>query len=139
MNTSFNHAVTAGIARVALLSLFFIVWISPARADIGQPSPAPEIQTQTPAPIREAMIVAPEYILQTPQGEITDDLAESAHYPEMTALPEEDVWQRIRNGLSMNDLDSPLIKRHEKWYASHPDYVLRMSERAKRYLFHITE
>ena len=139
MNTSFNHAVTAGIARVALLSLFFIVWISPARADIGQPSPAPEIQTQTPAPIREAMIVAPDYILQTPQGEITDDLAESAHYPEMTALPEEDVWQRIRNGLSMNDLDSPLIKRHEKWYASHPDYVLRMSERAKRYLFHITE
>jgi len=127
------------MARVALLSLFFIVWISPARADIGQPSPAPEIQTQTPAPIREAMIVAPEYILQTPQGEITDDLAESAHYPEMTALPEEDVWQRIRNGLSMNDLDSPLIKRHEKWYASHPDYVLRMSERAKRYLFHITE
>ncbi|MDP2759875.1 MAG: transglycosylase SLT domain-containing protein [Sideroxyarcus sp.] len=102
-----------------------------------------EIQTQTPAPIREAMIVAPEYILQTPPVDTADDLAEQAQYPEqypeMTALPEDDVWQRIRNGFSMDDLDSPLIKRHEKWYASHPDYVLRMSDRAKRYLFHITE
>jgi membrane-bound lytic murein transglycosylase D len=73
-----------------------------------------EPETQSPAPIREAMIVAPE-------------------------LSSGDVWQRIRNGYAMNDLKSPLIKRHEKWYASHPDYVLRMSERARRYLFYITE
>ena len=39
----------------------------------------------------------------------------------------------------MKDLNSPLIKRHEKWYASHPDYVLRMTERARRYLFYIME
>lgn len=137
MNTSFNQALTTGIARIALSSLFFIVWIFPARADIGQPPlPTTEIQTQAPAPIREAMIVAPEYVLQSQTPEAADN--EEA-YPEMIALPEDDVWQRIRNGLTMNDLDSPLIRRHEKWYASHPDYVLRMSERAKRYLFHITE
>ena len=39
----------------------------------------------------------------------------------------------------MKDLDSPLIKRHEKWYANHPDYVLRMSERAQHYLYYIME
>ena len=71
-------------------------------------------ETQAPAPIREALIVAPE----SPSG---------------------DLWQRIRNGYAMNDLNSPLIKRHEKWYASHPDYVLRMSERAQHYLFYIIE
>lgn len=53
--------------------------------------------------------------------------------------PSGDLWQRIRNGYGMKDLNSPLIKRHEKWYASHPDYVLRMSERARRYLFYIVE
>ena len=145
LSTSFNHALITGTARIALLSLIYIVWASPARAEIIEETPlaTTEIQTQTPAPIREAMIVAPEYVLQTPQVETADDMAEQVQfpeqYPEMIALPEEDVWQRIRNGFRMNDLDSPLIKRHEKWYASHPDYVLRMSERAKRYLFHITE
>lgn len=50
-----------------------------------------------------------------------------------------DLWQRIRAGFAMKDMDSPLIKHHEKWYASHPDYVLRMSERAQHYLFYIME
>ncbi|MBI5890649.1 MAG: transglycosylase SLT domain-containing protein [Nitrosomonadales bacterium] len=78
------------------------------------PDSAVEPETQSPAPIREAMIVAPE-----PRSD--------------------DLWQRIRNGYAMNELNSPLIKRHEKWYASHPDYVLRMTERGRRYLFYIVE
>nr|WP_263053156.1 transglycosylase SLT domain-containing protein [Sideroxydans lithotrophicus] len=82
------------------------------QANATQPINDPE--TQSPAPIREAMIVAPE----SPSG---------------------DLWERIRSGFAMKDLKSPLIKRHEKWYASHPDYVLRMSERAQRYLFYIME
>ncbi|MFA5371161.1 MAG: transglycosylase SLT domain-containing protein [Sideroxydans sp.] len=143
LNLSFIHVLSTGTARAALLSLVFVVvCASPARAETvtEETTRTPtDIQTQMPAPIREAMIVAPEYVLQIPHVEIADDLAEQAHYPELTALPEEDAWQRVRNGLNMNDLDSPLVKRHEKWYASHPDYVLRMSERAKRYLFHIAE
>lgn len=48
-----------------------------------------------------------------------------------------DLWARIRGGFAMRDLDSPLIARHEKWYASRPDYVARMTERARRYLYYI--
>ncbi len=50
-----------------------------------------------------------------------------------------DLWQRIRNGFAMPELNSKLIARHEKWYASHPDYVSRMSERSQRYLYYITQ
>ena len=39
----------------------------------------------------------------------------------------------------MRDLDSKLVAKHEKWYASRPDYVERMIDRARRYLFYITE
>ena len=49
-----------------------------------------------------------------------------------------DLWARIRSGFAMRDLDSPLAARHEQWYASRPDYVARMTERARRYLHHIT-
>ena len=56
-----------------------------------------------------------------------------------TVLVPNDLWQRIRNGFAMHDLDSPLIARHEKWYASRPDYVARMTERSQRYLYFITE
>jgi membrane-bound lytic murein transglycosylase D len=49
-----------------------------------------------------------------------------------------DLWARIRNGFAMRDLNSPLVARHEKWYASRPDYVARMTDRARRYLHYIT-
>ncbi|MDO8413616.1 MAG: transglycosylase SLT domain-containing protein, partial [Gallionellaceae bacterium] len=48
-----------------------------------------------------------------------------------------DVWQRIRNGFTLREMNSPLVARHEQWYASRPDYVARMTERAQRYLYFI--
>ncbi len=50
-----------------------------------------------------------------------------------------DLWERIRGSFAMNDLNSRLVTYQENWYAKHPDYVDRMMERARRYLFYITE
>ena len=38
----------------------------------------------------------------------------------------------------MRDLDSPLVAKHEQWYADRPEYVARMVDRARRYLYYIT-
>lgn len=51
----------------------------------------------------------------------------------------DNLWDRIRAGLALAELDSPLIKVHVDWYARRPDYVARMLERSRRYLFHIVE
>ncbi|HET9114207.1 MAG TPA: transglycosylase SLT domain-containing protein [Burkholderiales bacterium] len=48
-----------------------------------------------------------------------------------------DLWSRIRKGFALKDSDSPLVETHIEWYASRPDYVSRMVERSRRYLFHI--
>ena len=50
-----------------------------------------------------------------------------------------DLWQRVRRGFAMPDLDSDLVRDRERWYASRPDYVARMTERGGRYLFYIVE
>ena len=39
----------------------------------------------------------------------------------------------------MPDLDNDLVRERERWYATRPDYVARMTERGGRYLFHIVE
>ena len=56
---------------------------------------------------------------------------------EATELPQSNLWERIRAGFAMEDLDTPLVARHVHWYASKPDYVLRISERARLYLHFI--
>jgi membrane-bound lytic murein transglycosylase D len=54
---------------------------------------------------------------------------------------QDDVWQRIRSGFKIDDDASknPLVALHESWYASRPDYVQRMIDRSRRYLFHIVQ
>lgn len=51
-----------------------------------------------------------------------------------------DLWQRIRAGYSLSDLqNTQLVRSTEQWYAARPDYVQRMTARGARYLFHIVE
>ncbi len=49
------------------------------------------------------------------------------------------LWERIRRGFAMTDLDNDLVRDREQWYATRPDYIQRMTERSSRYLFHIVE
>jgi len=53
--------------------------------------------------------------------------------------PPADLWERIRRGYAMPDLESSLVHDRELWYSSRPDYILRMTERSRKYLFHIVE
>jgi membrane-bound lytic murein transglycosylase D len=48
-----------------------------------------------------------------------------------------DLWTRIRQGFVLTDLDTTDVKAAEAWYAARPDYVTRMVERSRRYLYYI--
>lgn len=54
-------------------------------------------------------------------------------------VPRDDLWDRIRAGFGMANLDNPLVLEHQAWYLNRPDYLRRMLDRARRYLFHIVE
>ena len=55
-----------------------------------------------------------------------------------TATPA-DLWERIRRGYAMPNLESNLVRDREQWYSTRPDYIFRMTERSRKYLFHIVE
>jgi membrane-bound lytic murein transglycosylase D len=48
-----------------------------------------------------------------------------------------DLWSRIEQGFVLEDLDTPLVTKAENWYAARPEYVARMIERSRRYLYYI--
>src|SRR6218665_1048164 len=50
-----------------------------------------------------------------------------------------DLWDRIRRGFAMPDLQHTLVQEREQWYAARPDYMQRTTERSSKYLFHIVE
>jgi membrane-bound lytic murein transglycosylase D len=50
-----------------------------------------------------------------------------------------DLWERIRKGYQMSNLENELASDRTQWYASKPDYLQRMTERSNKYLYHIVE
>lgn len=52
-----------------------------------------------------------------------------------------DVWSRIRDGFKIDDSAdaNPLVAKHVAWYAARPEYLRRMVERSRRYLYHIVQ
>jgi membrane-bound lytic murein transglycosylase D len=57
---------------------------------------------------------------------------------DLTRSPD-DLWQRIRNGFAIPDLDSPLVLQRQASYAATPAQLRINFERARRYLHHIVE
>jgi len=49
------------------------------------------------------------------------------------------LWDRLRSNYALQPMDSPYIERHEKWFASNPEYMSRLVQRARLYLFYIVE
>lgn len=53
--------------------------------------------------------------------------------------PPHDMWDRIRRGFAIPNYNSELTDYWTNYYASHPESVLLMSQRAGKYLYHIVE
>ncbi|MCX7892627.1 MAG: transglycosylase SLT domain-containing protein [Burkholderiales bacterium] len=49
------------------------------------------------------------------------------------------LWQRIRAGFAIPNLDGPIVVARQAWYAERPAQLAIMVERARPYLFHIVE
>ncbi|MFT3733930.1 MAG: transglycosylase SLT domain-containing protein [Rhodocyclaceae bacterium] len=49
----------------------------------------------------------------------------------------EDIWQRIRAGFAMRNLDGPVVDNRMNYYLARPTAIKVMLERSRKYLFHI--
>jgi membrane-bound lytic murein transglycosylase D len=54
-------------------------------------------------------------------------------------VPPDDLWQRVRRGFAMPDLDNKLVNAQLAYYVARPDYLQRMFDRSRLYLYHIVE
>ena len=75
-----------------------------------------------------------------PRGALKPITAAQASSRTVTQLaPPANLWERIQRGFAMPNLENDLVADREQWYNARPDYVLRMTERSRKYLFYIVE
>jgi membrane-bound lytic murein transglycosylase D len=99
-----------------------------AEAETTPPPPAQPIPEQRPAPPASTpMLVASAEAL-------TGIVA-----PTLAAEPPADLWEALRSSFALPDQDNQRIAAHRKHYAKHPDYLRRVTERARSYAWHIQQ
>lgn len=138
-----------------------MVWLTgcAATGERTGTTPTPQTTTTAPAPAAStaakppATASAPARVAKTPVApaasaaasadsnwqinQAADQRASSRAIASLS--PPKDIWERIRAGYAMPDLDNDLVHDREQWYATRPDYIFRMTERSKKYLFYIVE
>jgi membrane-bound lytic murein transglycosylase D len=102
-----------------------------------------------PAPPPPPVAVKPtiEKRPEPPAAPVQAETPKSAEKPKPTPAPAVtvvkpeagDLWQRIRAGFAIDDLKGPLVRQKTKQYAARPEYLQRILERSKLYLYHIVE
>ena len=95
-------------------------------------APVPEIAVPAAPPEPAAAIAEPRAGVDA-----TPSAAPAVVGLEPLPPPAEDLWARIRRGFAMPDIDDDLVAKWEQWYSSRPDYVARMIDRSRRYLYYI--
>lgn len=105
------------------------------------PGSAPETTVSTAPTAAPAPVTAPPRLPPViPDGPLQPISAEQAASMAVAQLtPPADLWERIRRGFAMPNLESDLVRDREQWYATRPDYLQRMTDRSSKYLFHIVE
>ena len=56
-----------------------------------------------------------------------------------TPADQGDLWDRIRRGFAIQELNNPLVANHSFWYGARPEGVQRIAQRGSRYLFHVVQ
>ncbi len=121
-----------GLCLIALfLMLTGCASVAPSQPSVPVATAETEVQAQPQAPVTTP-VPLPLPLKAVP-------VASAIPVAVIKQEPPADIWERIRLGFAMPNLEGSLVQDREQWYASKPDYILRMTERSRKYLFYIVE
>lgn len=104
------------------------------------PAEAPQVDESTPLDAEGNLAGTPaavEAAIEKLDAETAQRAVTLASEAAATAAQPDDLFERIRGGFTLQDVDHATIDRELKWFASHPDYLDRTFRRGERYLHHI--
>jgi membrane-bound lytic murein transglycosylase D len=109
-------------------------------ATVMTPAPLAPLEATPALPMSSQPFQQKVSVPETDSGGLLPILMADAGSLAVTSLDAPtDLWDRIRRGFAMPNFESELVRAREQWYSSRPDYLLRMTERSRKYLFHIVE
>jgi membrane-bound lytic murein transglycosylase D len=127
-----NTSMTYPMA-LRLLGALPLLWI--VACTTTQPNATPEGQPlASDAVVNKAVA---QIQIDVPQQEVVESLT---IVPQPEPAPEHaDLWERLRSNYALPEVSHKRIDQETDWYARHPNYLGRVAERARPYLYYIVD
>jgi len=107
----------------------------PSPESAAAPAPAPTLEAQAPPAVDSRPTEAPPF--DGEKIEIKDPLRTLPTIDR--TVPPDDLWERIRRGFAIQDLDNKLVNDKIAYYKAQPEYLQRVFNRSRLYLYHIVD
>jgi hypothetical protein len=115
-------------------------WLCLCSLFTGCATVAPPVEAPAPVPVVVAPPAAaptrcpprrPPTSVETAGGAASQTAGSRVRLDPLDDASRGDLWERVRQGFAMTDLDSDLVRKWEQYYAQRPDYVQRMTAAAR--------
>lgn len=129
-----HRNVLSLVRRIAAASLSaaLVAFAAPALADPTEGFP--QLSMLAPA-LAETSASTAEDVLAVEEIRVAPQLPDSIDL----TVDSTDLWERIRYGFAMTNLNDDLVLHYQQWYQNRPDALRRMVERSRPYLHYIVE
>ena len=124
------------------LGLAVLLAVAACATSPREPAPVESLGPAAKADAAAAPFAAPgsPAVAVIPAGDLTPITSVELQARNVALLvPPADLWERIRRGFKMQDLQNDYVRQQEQYYLQRPEYIGRMTERSRKYLFHIVE
>lgn len=92
------------------------------------------------AQMQESSIAPQEQSLQGKDSVAVADSSTQNFTPAPEALPPVDIWDRLRRGFQLERrIENPAVKDYIAYFSRNEGYMARVTERSRRYIFHVAE
>ena len=130
-----DHSAIATLAAIAAISLTLVGCATnqPSNQTAEEPNKSLGLKS-----LRFSELKTPNAV-EGKLARVEVPAAPDAVRPVDLAAETDDLFERIRHGFSMPEINNDLVLYHQQWYMSRPDYLRRTVERSSRYMHFIVE
>ncbi|HET7371196.1 MAG TPA: hypothetical protein VFK45_10200, partial [Gammaproteobacteria bacterium] len=131
------HGRRPAALRGALLCASVALLLGSSGCALLNPQP-PTAAEQAPLPPEADTITALPPVQWKDLEEGPEEQTATPAPPASPSHPES-LWVRLRSDFRLATFDNDRVTAKLNWYASHPEYIERVAQRAKPYLYYIVE
>ncbi|HET6724763.1 MAG TPA: LysM peptidoglycan-binding domain-containing protein [Gammaproteobacteria bacterium] len=132
-----GHRTTLAL-RGALLSVSMALLLASGGCAIFVKAPPAAADQTAPPPEADTITKLPPVQWKDLEEGPEEETAATPSLPVKPARPTS-LWQRMRKHFDLPDVDNDRVTAKLNWYAAHPEYIERVAQRAKPYLYYIVE